>query len=56
MSRLSPVLMTAEERLAEVAEILATGIVRLRARELKARQSARRHVLDQHLGAGVEHD
>ena len=33
--------MTAEERLAEVAEILATGILRLRLRHGRARQSSR---------------
>ena len=53
---LSPDLMTADERLAGVADILAAGISRLRARELKSGQPARRHVLDHHLGAGAQHD
>ncbi len=33
MNPLSPDLMTADERLAEVAEILAAGVVRLKARQ-----------------------
>ena len=78
MNPIRPDHLTTAAYLAEVADILAAGFLRLRARHTMARQSTsfaraqsesslgcaadqsghvnRENLLDQHLGAGAQHD